>query len=264
MAQWIITEIRPQSPILWLLVTLVLTTALAVAWWRTGSPRVTWLWIALWILVPYVGLVLGGLSPRLMGLAYLDWPATLGLGTGLVFIMLALLAVVRIAVEWPDTTSSQGSIPSGETAEETGVPSGTTRAPLLRTNVYAWRTVIPILLLSGAEEFHWVFLRGALWESLLMAPSAPELPAYWAIWIAALWVLAETALRGPSFEQWLVQIAVLTATSILFLYTRNFWLCWMLHGAAVLILSFGRKQPFLPAQPEVAARPAEPPSPLAR
>ena len=247
MIHWLLAEIHPQSPLFWLLVSIVSTVGLAVAFWRTRSPWVVWLWIGQWILVPYLGLLSGGLSPRLMGLAYLDWPATLGLGSGLVFVMLLLLVTVRAAVElsdrYPGETQSQPAAyaPAVDQAVASSAP--------------AWRTILLVIFLSGAEEFHWVFLRGAVWEILLTAPVTLELPAYWAIWIAAALVLLETALRRPSFEQWLLQIAVLTTTSILFLYTRNFWICWILHSAAVLILiTSSRTQLSLPGRANPARR----------
>ncbi len=119
----------------------------------------------------------------------------------------------------------------------------------------AWRTILLVIFLGGAEEFHWVFLRGAVWEILLTAPVPLELPAYWAIWIAAV--------LGPAGDCPAPTIVRAMASpdrsadhnSILFLYTRNFWICWILHSAAVLILiTNSRTQHVLPSQTANPAR----------
>lgn len=241
MISWLVSELHPQSPVFWLLVSIVATIGLATAYWRTRRVWITWLWIGQWILIPYLGLISGGISPRLMGLAYLDWPATLGFGSGLLFVILALLVAVRIAAEISDRLPAQ-SLHAGQQL-------GRDHDDKSSTSGQFWRYAALIIVLGGIEEFHWVFLRGALWETLFLAPTAVELPAYWSIWLAAAAVVFETALRRPSFEQWLVQVTVLATTSILFLYTRNFWLCWILHCAAILILTANsRTQALLPAQ----------------
>ena len=99
-----------------------------------------------------------------------------------------------------------------------------------------WRLLPFILFYGGAEELHWSFLRGALWEILLTSPLTIELPFYWAVWIAAGIVVVELALRRLHAEEWLVYLVVLATSSTLFLFTRNFWLCWILHSTALLIL----------------------------
>lgn len=242
---WLVAELNPQSPAFWLLISFVVTVVLGALHFRYRSAWVQWLWIGQWILIPYCGLLLGGLSPRLMGLSNLDWVATLGLGSGLLFVLLVLLVAVRAAVGFTETLPPQTQqstpveVPGADHTENAHAP--------------VWHFIALVILLSGAQEFHWAFLRGAVWEILLKAPNQPELPAYWAIWIAAFFVFLETALRRPSFEQWLLQITVLATTSILFLYTRNFWLCWILHSAAILILTAnGRMQPLLPGTTSTA------------
>jgi hypothetical protein len=240
---WLISELNPQSPVFWLMINVVVTTGLGVAHWRTRAPWLLWVWIAQWILVPYLGLLAGGLSPRLMGLAYLDWPATFGLGFGLIFVILALLVAVRASIALSDRT------PYGNGTENAA--KITTENVATAARLPSWQGVLWVIFLGGAEEFHWVFLRGAMWEILLTAPVSVETPAYWAIWAAAAFVVFETALRRPPFEQWLIQITVLVATSIVFLYTRNFWLCWILHATALLLLNSSDSA--LPAYPELTA-----------
>ncbi len=67
--------------------------------------------------------------------------------------------------------------------------------------------------------------------------------AYWSIWIAALLALPFSLLHQPTAYHRLVKAAILVMTSILFFYTRNFWLCWAVHAIAWLLL----------AQPTVAS-----------
>ena len=66
-------------------------------------------------------------------------------------------------------------------------------------------------------------------------PEPPELVGYWAIWIAAGIILLELLMLRPGFFPLLIQLVALTTTSILFFYTRNFWLCWVLHVAVQLL-----------------------------
>jgi hypothetical protein len=244
---WLFVELNPQSPAFWLLVNFAVTFVLAALLFRFGSAWVQWLWVGQWILIPYCGLLLGGLSPRLMGISHLNWLTTLGLGSGLLFVILVLLAAVRAAIGFTETLPPQahGSPAVEDTVADT---AQTGRIPI-------WQFISVVILLTGAEQFHWVFLRGAVWELLLTAPDPPELPAYWAIWIAAAFILLENALRRPTIEQWLLQIAILVTTSILFLYTRNFWLCWILHSSAVLVMTVNdRSQTLLPWQSASARR----------
>ncbi len=55
--------------------------------------------MGLWVLIPYLGLLVGGLSPRLMGISNLDWLPSIGLGLGFIFVVLVLLLLVRAATE---------------------------------------------------------------------------------------------------------------------------------------------------------------------
>jgi hypothetical protein len=230
---WLIVELDPQSPAFWILTNFAITLVLAALLFRFRSTSVQWLWVGQWILIPYCGLLLGGLSPRLMGLSYLNWVTTLGLGSGLLFVILILLVAVRAAIEFTETLPPQAHrSPRVNYAQANGAQTATTPA---------WQFIALVIFLGGAEEFHWAFLRGAIWEILLTAPNPLELPAYWTIWIAAAFIILENALWRPTFEQWLLQIALLATTSILFLYTRNFWLCWVLHSTAVLILTANRR-----------------------
>ncbi len=229
MTDWRIAQLSPNAPGFWLLLSLLATLAIGATLKRTPRPWVQWLWLGHWLLIPYFGLLFGGLSPRLMGLAYFDWSVSLSLGVGLIFAVVALVVIVRMTVDLP--SPHQGRI------EES--------APIVRTGAEhpldgrrpAWQAILILVATGGAEQFHWAFLRGGFWEILLSMPEPPELPAYWAIWLAALVVILTSALRRPNVLQWLLLLATLVTTSILFFYTHNFWLCWILHSAIALILA---------------------------
>lgn len=209
MNEWLVAQLTPLAPGFWLLIGL-LTTALLLSSqamiapvWRTR------LWAILWLMTPYLGLLSGGLSPRLIGLSGIDWTVSLGLGLGIVFAVILLLTLVRTLLVMGEAQSTTGA--------------------------HARHNLGNTILWSGLTQFHWSFLRGAVWESLLTLPNPPELPGYWAVWIAAGLVVAQLLWARPGFAVLLVQLAILTTTSILFFYTHNFWLCWVLHVAVQLI-----------------------------
>jgi hypothetical protein len=62
------------------------------------------------------------------------------------------------------------------------------------------------------------------------------LPGYWAIWLAAGFALVDLASDTAGAANWIVRLVALLITSILFFYTRNFWLCWLLHTGVQMIL----------------------------
>ena len=209
---WLAAQFTPTAPLFWLAVGL-LTTALVLSLQDYISPL--WrgrVWFAHWLLIPYLGLLAGGLSPRLLGLANIDWLASLGLGVGLLFGVTALLVFVRAVVDL------------GDPADMTGPRRflGVLTRP-------GWRIFAGLALWSGIEQFHWAFLRGGLHETLLTLPTPPALPGYWAIWGAAGIILVEVLWARRDLAHLVIQLATLLTTSILFFYTHNFWLCWILH-----------------------------------
>jgi hypothetical protein len=223
---WLNAQFSLYAPGFWLLVG-ILTTALLLSIqeyipqrWRGTA------WFVHWLLIPYLGLLLGGLSPRLLGLAGHDWLAGLGLGVGLIFTIIMLLMLVRAVTDFdvPTLGSTQ--------------PANSPRL--------GWNILSNTLLWCGIEQFHWIFLRGAIWETLQTLPNPPELPGYWTIWCAAGVVIIELLLLRPGFFSLLIQLVALTTTSILFFYTRNFWLCWFLHVAVQLIITPPAMLPIAP------------------
>lgn len=217
-----------QAPGIWLLLSLI-TGLLIMFFKRPRNPsQRQLLQMGLWVLIPYLGLLIGGLSPRLMGISNLDWLPSIGLGLGFIFVVLLLLLLVRAATEREspalkvDVAQASRSI-SRHSAEE-------------KLDSSSVQHLFYQFLQHGAQEFHWCFLRGALWEFIYRSPTPPSLIAYWAIWIAALLAIPEISFGRPNAAQRLFGIVVLIATSILFFYTRNFWLCWLLHTTAWFIV----------------------------
>ena len=165
-----------------------------------------------WIALPYLGLVLGVLSPRSMGVSYIDW--SLGLRAGLVVLagMLALLVIVRIWLH------SERSFPPGGRSPD-------------RFSLIMW-------IESSAQEFHWCFLRGASLDLLVSLPAQDGFLQYWSTWLGAVLALPGVIFHSRNSSDRLVSAAILLSTTSLFLYTRNFWLSWLLHAGIRAVLQW--------------------------
>ncbi len=204
------------APGFWLVIALLAgVVALGVRPYVSASVR-PWVMPAYWGSIPYLALVTGGVSPRWMGIAYVDWRASLTLGVGLVLAMVALAGLARVMLA-------------------SGAPA-THNTPSRRRRSLdsAWLIAIG---LSGVEEWFWCFLRSAVAESLVVLQFPLEVPAYWSIWIAAALALPSVLLVQSTAYHRLVKVAILLMTSILFFYTRNFWLCWAVHAITWLLLA---------------------------
>lgn len=197
------------EPGFWLVISGLFAVVLLVG--RVYAPQSwrPWLSLAYWLLIPYLALLAGAVSPRLMGLYSLDWRATFQVGAGLLLAILLLALVGRLLTS-----------PSAQPEDDGGWPQ---RA--------AW------VGLAGAEEWFWCFLRAALWELLLAWPEAITLPTYTAVWTAAGLALPLTLPLQPNAGLRMIKVATLVVTSILFLYTRNFWLCWLVHAALAVVFT---------------------------
>jgi len=179
---------------------------------------------ARWVLIPYVALLQGSVSPRLMGLTGINWLTSFGLGIGLIAAVSGLLVLVRSTTDFSSPTMLTPTV--GE-RNKMGEPIlQQSRKPM---------SLAP-LFYAGAEEFHWSFLRGALWEGQQSLTTLPDQPAYWAIWIAALLAVPTILRFHTTLLARLFKIILLLLTTILFIYTQNFWLCWMLHSLVLLLL----------------------------
>ncbi len=206
-----IQQLSWQRPGLWLVLSLVLSGV--AAWWTPVEHRARRWWI--WghqVLVPYAALLVGAVSPRLMGLTGIDWRVTLVQGIWVALVLLGFTALVRVALQrglaaspWTSSASNAGGFHR--------------------------------FLAAAAQEFHWCFLRGGLTE-IGMAVDAAR-PAYLATWLAVGLALPELLGRERSAPGRLAGVTVLLLTSVLFLYTRNFWLGVLVHWAARSLLSWG-------------------------
>ncbi len=216
MVEWFWGQLQPTAPGLWLILSLLsLVGLLLVRPWLRQPTRDLALLIR-WLLIPYLGLISGGLSPRLLGLHTIDWLPSLSLGAGIAFTVLATLLVVR-----------------GVTTFSFAPTDRLSSATLQRSG---WKHYAREWLISGAEEFHWAFLRGSLWELFLRFPTPPATPGYLAVWFAALLAGSELLFSPWGNQRRWLKLVVLLATTILFFYSQNFWLCWFVHAAAWSIL----------------------------
>lgn len=212
-----------QLPLSWLLVSLIGGCGLFIFYYRIPLPYRPLLRNARWIVIPYLGLLTGGVSPRLMGLTGINWFASFGVGLVLMGGILVLLVLVRSVTAF-----------SGATLRPARMPGTQTRAnPTART-----AAAIPVSLLAiGAEEFHAAFLRSTLWEICLALPWLAPQAGYWAAWPALLLALPEAMRYQTTFAQRLCKGVLLLTTTVLFLFTRNFWLSWLLHILGWMLLA---------------------------
>ncbi len=193
----------------WLAMALILGIAALSAKPYLPSAAQPFLMPAYWVLTPYLALIAGGVSPRLMGLASINWAVSLRIGVGLALGLLAFALLARAASTWTGASSEKRAA---------------------RPDLGQWLDSLGLIGLCGAEEFFWSFLRGALDELFVTLPIALDAPGYWAVWLAALLAAPMAAFHQPTALHRLVKLAILAMTSILFFYTHNFWLCWALHA----------------------------------
>jgi len=194
---------------------------------------------ARWIVIPYLALLAGGISPRLLGLTGINWSASFGFGLVLISGVLLLLLIVRSVMVFSipiPQAPSQSSLPVNFPANVAPLPLAS------QTNYANGQSIVPLptaFLDLGAEEFHLAFLRSALWEILLALPLATAQTGYWAAWIALLVALPESLHYHRGFSQRLCKCALLVTTTVLFIFTRNLWLSWLLHLLGWMLLAPG-------------------------
>jgi len=219
-SEWVRLQLMPQAPGFWMALSLVTLPLVLIVAARLSRRHQRWLYVARWVLIPYLGLMAGGLSPRLMGLSKINWATTISLGIALFFGLMLLTIGVRLFIS-VNSRSVDGEDDGARSESQSG-----------------WAGMGLMILMSGAEEFHWSFIRGAIWELLLLWPQPLDgLPGYRAVWLATLVTLPEIWLQPLAVPQRLVKSAVLVMTAVIFFYTRNFWLAWLVHAAAWLLLT---------------------------
>ena len=231
----------PSNPLAWLLGSfLVMILAANLAWLivrrKATDPSfqmgplaaLGWLVRALfYLLIPFLALREGIISPYAAGLSEINWPATLSTG-----LTLAGVLIVALLFGW---LMYRRSLPEGQPAQ-----------PLARL----------ILGLRGPtsaalQQWHWTFYRAAAAAALLTTASVegPRMverimeklqsdPLYWGAWLGIALAGVEWALNPFSRAAWradnkraaaIRRASLAIATTGLFVLTRNFWLCLAAH-----------------------------------
>lgn len=219
-----------QAPLGWLSASLLCGFCFMLLFQQIPLPYRRPLRNAHWILIPYFGLVAGGISPRLLGLTGINWFASFGFGLVLIGSVLVVLVIIRSIMAF-----SLASVPVTTLSTEPVQPDHAISRPYLHG---AYATTLPISFLDiGAEEFHLAFLRSASWELLLALPLFSAQANYWAAWIALALALPEALYYHTTVTQRLCKCALLVATTVLFIFTRNLWLSWLLHLLGWMLLA---------------------------
>jgi hypothetical protein len=232
----------PANPAAWLLGSfLAIVLATQVAWifvrrkaadpaFQIG-PLAAAGWLALglfYLVVPFLALQRGVISPYALGLSEINWPATLSNG-----LVLAALVVAIALFGW--------------LLYRRTLPEGPAPAPLTRL-VTGLRGPAGALL----EQWHWAFYRATAAAALLTLPAALPLglgrilekmqadPLYWGAWLGIALAGVEWALdpfgraalaTEPGRASAIRRGALAIATTGIFVLTRNLWLCLAAHLA---------------------------------
>jgi hypothetical protein len=221
---WLGSQLMPGAPGFWLLIDML---ASGVLWFALPRTPIRWqslLRVLTWILIPWLALMLGVVSTQAMGLTHIDWQSTLTIGLGIVLTVLALFATVRYTLRTTEPLPAESEF-------------------LLAQPHTPWLPFYAALY-HGAEQLHWCFQRAVVAALLVTAPWTMETPAYWALWLATLLALPGIFRYRKGVVR-LHALVALLATAILFFYTRNFWLCWLLHAGIMIMAGSTHTRPEL-------------------
>lgn len=182
---------------------------------------VGWLAWMIWLIAPgYAALLLGDLSPRLMGLSQIDLGT--GLGMGALFAAFGVVALLSAGLAY------RRALPAHRPYVSPG---------------HAIAASVRLFIEAGALQWHWAFYRSAIIAAVVGI--GRDSPAYWGSWLAVAVICAEGAcspflwhaLRTPGLaEKRILRGVLLLATTVLYLLSRDFWLMWALHGLVIVIL----------------------------
>ena len=189
-----------------------------------GGVLAGWLLWMVWLVGPgYVALLMGLLSPRVMGLSQIDLGTSLGLGALFaVFSLGVLLAAGLTYRRLRHTHSLSSPYPSPGVAAVVSVR---------------------LALESGALQWHWAFYRSAIIAAA--AGMGVSNPFYWGAWLAVGWICLEGALNpflwrdlrsAGRAERRMLRGVLLIVTTVVYLLSRNFWLAWALHALTTMLL----------------------------
>ena len=169
----------------------------------------------------YAALLLGVVSPRLMGLSQIEIGAGLGQGVILALVALGLLALAVVGY--------RRSQPPG--------PVYASRADRVAVSAR-------LALEAGGLQWQWTFFRAVLIAGIVERGGVGD-PVYLAAWLTVVLVTLEGVLnpllwrdlRAPGLAgPRLLRAAILVVTTQIYLLSGNFWLCWAFHAAAVVLL----------------------------
>lgn len=211
-----LTRLSLAIPILWIAVSLITSLAVAIIRRKWTASQQYWVDNARWVLIPYIALLSGHLSPRLMGLTEFNWLSSISIGAGFITVVAILLTLVLN--NGTDLLQANQIPHGGQTQPDSSL--GTTQQG---------KTAAQLIVSGAAQQFHWAFLRSALWETLLRIGFTSPAAVNLGIWVGSLIAALELLLHKRNTVQRLVDLTTLLLTTILFFYTRNLWLCWVLH-----------------------------------
>jgi len=207
--------LQPSAPGFWLLVDLLLSIALLVLmpvakWQRPGLAQGMY-----WLIVPFLAMLPGAVSPQALGMTGVDWTAALKSGLPLSVALVLLLATVRLTADATHADRLSGMAHATEGRNGSG-------------------TVAFALLSAGAQQLHWCFQRSALMAVFAVTFPVSGSSTYWATWASMLFAVPALLLLESGWAR-LWNVVALVATAILFLHAGNFWLCWAVHACALLL-----------------------------
>lgn len=236
----------PQNPAFWLCASLLAAVVITNAAWlvlkiprnRSGTPSsqaagvlsaLAWLLVSIFFLLPPpAAWRFGALSPRLMGLAGIDWVGSLRAGAPLMFAIIGLLLFGWLVY--------RRSLAGDRRRSRVVRVGATLRAPID----------------AALLQWHWAFYRAlaialvpvaarALASSEILRPLGSQLmtaPLYWGSWlglalIALEWALnpfGRAGLQHPGQREIaLLRVVLAIATTALFTLAPNFWLLLIAH-----------------------------------
>ena len=187
-----------------------------------GGTLLSWLTRLVWLIGPgYAALLLGAVSPRLMGLSQIEIDAGLGQG---VILALAALGLLALAV-----VGYRRGQPAG--------PAYASRADRVAVSVR-------LALEAGGLQWQWAFFRAVLIAAAVQRGVGAD-PAYLGAWLAVGLITLQGVLnplfwrdlRTPGLAgARLLRAVILVVTTQIYLLSGNFWLGWTFHAATVVLL----------------------------
>ena len=203
--------ISPRSLLIWAGFEVVIT----IAWllWHNSLPI---RWSALvrllrFTAIPYMALITGQISSTRIGLEGFDWQGSFTLGGMLVAVISMIWVGIRVSVQ----ETALNHEPVSERSNTSGI------------SIWVERGLT--FVLCGGLELNWSFWRATFAYLIGLVLFETKSFTYWGVTIAVIYALPETLLTAPTAMTKLTNLAILFATSVIFLFTGNFWLCWAMH-----------------------------------